>query len=107
MSLIFLIQLLAGAVGGNVLGGLWGRFDLGPLRTTVAGLAGGLVGGQVLTLFEPAFDPRLEAAMNAPLLAAQILGCGLGGAAVVSLIGLVRRLVTADTPAKINADPRD
>jgi len=100
MTLVFFMQMLAGAVGGNVLGGASSRCDLGAFYNTIAGLAGGLIGGQALTLIEPAFDPRLEIAMSASMLAALIFACGLGGAAVLSIFSMVRRLVAADPVTK-------
>jgi uncharacterized membrane protein YeaQ/YmgE (transglycosylase-associated protein family) len=43
-----IIQLIAGAVGGNAAGGLLKNISLGPLGNTVAGAAGGGIGGSIL-----------------------------------------------------------
>ena len=40
-----IIQLVAGAAGGNGLGKMLQQFTLGPLGNTIAGAIGGLAGG--------------------------------------------------------------
>lgn len=44
-----IIQLLAGAVGGNVAGKGVKSLDLGTLGNSIAGILGGGIGGQILT----------------------------------------------------------
>src|SRR5258708_9344240 len=41
-------DLIAGGVGGNIAGALLKKFDLGPIGNTVAGIVGGVGGGQLL-----------------------------------------------------------
>jgi hypothetical protein len=43
-----IIQLIAGAAGGNIVGALAKQLDLGPLWNSVAGIVGGGIGGQIL-----------------------------------------------------------
>src|SRR5215469_9959400 len=43
-----IIQLIAGAVGGNIVGGVAKPLDLGVLWNSVAGIVGGGIGGQIL-----------------------------------------------------------
>lgn len=43
-----LIQLVAGAAGGNGLAKMLQQFNLGPLGNTIAGAIGGLAGGSWL-----------------------------------------------------------
>jgi len=43
------IQLISGAVGGNVAGALMKNFSLGPLGNSIAGIVGGGIGGQILS----------------------------------------------------------
>ena len=43
-----LIQLISGAVGGNVAGGLLKNLSLGTLGNSIAGIVGGGIGGQIL-----------------------------------------------------------
>ena len=44
----WLISLIAGSAGGNIVGALLKNRNLGPMLNTILGLAGGAVGGQVL-----------------------------------------------------------
>src|SRR5271170_7696819 len=48
-----LIQLVTGAIGGNIAGGLLKQFNLGPIGNTIAGLVGGVGGGQLLGMLAP------------------------------------------------------
>jgi uncharacterized membrane protein YeaQ/YmgE (transglycosylase-associated protein family) len=51
MNLVALIiQLISGAVGGNVAGSVLKQYDLGALGNSVAGIVGGGIGGQLLTM---------------------------------------------------------
>ena len=45
-----IIQLISGAVGGNVAGALMKNFNLGPIGNSIAGLIGGGLGGQLLSM---------------------------------------------------------
>jgi hypothetical protein len=49
-----LINLVAGALGGNTAGKASSTFDLGTLENTIAGLIGGGVLGQIITFAWPA-----------------------------------------------------
>ena len=44
-----LIQLISGGVGGNIAGALLKKFNLGPIGNTIAGILGGVGGGQLLS----------------------------------------------------------
>src|SRR6516164_9018874 len=48
-----IIQIIAGAVGGNVAGGAAKNIDLGALGNTIAGAIGGGAGGQLLGMLIP------------------------------------------------------
>jgi uncharacterized membrane protein YeaQ/YmgE (transglycosylase-associated protein family) len=43
-----IIQLISGAVGGNIAGAVLSKLNLGPIGNSIAGLIGGGVGGQLL-----------------------------------------------------------
>ena len=43
-----IIQLVSGAVGGNLAGALMKKFSLGTLLNSVVGILGGGIGGQLL-----------------------------------------------------------
>jgi uncharacterized membrane protein YeaQ/YmgE (transglycosylase-associated protein family) len=44
------IQLISGAVGGNIAGAILKKYNLGPIGNSIVGLIGGGVGGQLLSL---------------------------------------------------------
>lgn len=50
----WLISLIAGSAGGNVIGALLKNRNLGPMLNTILGLVGGGVGGQLLPSLVPA-----------------------------------------------------
>jgi uncharacterized membrane protein YeaQ/YmgE (transglycosylase-associated protein family) len=55
-----LINLVAGALGGNAAGKASPGFDLGTLGNTIAGLIGGGVLGQIITMTGQASSPRFK-----------------------------------------------
>jgi uncharacterized membrane protein YeaQ/YmgE (transglycosylase-associated protein family) len=55
-----LINLVAGALGGNAVGKASQNFDLGTLGNTIAGLVGGGVLGQIITLVWPAVATSIQ-----------------------------------------------
>lgn len=82
-----LIQIIAGAVGGNFAGAAK-DINLGTLGNTVAGAIGGGVGGQLLT----ALIPMLAGAgtnFDIGALVGQVAGGGIAGAILTAIIGLV------------------
>lgn len=99
MPVELIIQLLSGALGGNVFGALLKRYSLGLVGNSLAGIVGGGAAGQLL-------GPQLAAVLG-PLVgsATQIGGLGLGqiladlvsgtvgGGIVMTLLGLVRSLL--------------
>ena len=69
-----IIQLIAGAVGGNAVGAGLKNFDLGTLGNTIAGALGGAGGGTLLT----ALLPILQGAVGGVDIG-QLLGQAVGG----------------------------
>ena len=50
MLVSLIIQLISGAVGGNIVGMLLKDLDLGPVGNSIAGIIGGGIGGQILAM---------------------------------------------------------
>ena len=50
----WIVSLIAGSVGGNVVGAVLKDRNLGPMLNTVLGLVGGGFGGKVLPMLVPA-----------------------------------------------------
>jgi hypothetical protein len=84
-----LIQLIAGAVGGNAAGAASKDINLGALGNTIAGAVGGVGGGQLLS----ALVPMLAGVGNnvdIAALASQAVGGGVAGAIVAAIVGLIK-----------------
>lgn len=86
-----LINLVAGALGGNAAGKASPTFDLGTLGNTVAGLVGGGVLGQIVTLIWPAVAASLQSGkFDIGSIIAQAVGGGAGGAILTAIVGAIR-----------------
>ena len=57
-----ILQVVAGAFGGNAVGGFLKNIDLSPLSKTISGAVGGGVGGSILQSLIPALGVRRLAA---------------------------------------------
>ncbi len=81
-----IIQLASGAVGGNLAGALLKKQSLGTLWNSIAGIAGGGLGGQLLGLLGIA----TSSGMDISGILSSIAGGGVGGGALMAIIGLIR-----------------
>ena len=96
-----IIEIIAGAIGGNVAGAGAKKFSLGTTGNSIAGAIGGLVLGQVLAALgvgEPGMVPAEGAAPTAGGLdigaaIGQIVGGGVGGAVLTLIIGIIRNMM--------------
>ena len=79
----WIVSLIAGGAGGNVVGALLKNRNLGPMLNTVLGLVGGGLGGQVL----PSLIPALGGLFGAG--DAAFAGNGILSAIVGALLPLI------------------
>jgi len=88
-----LIQLLSGAVGGNIAGALLKQFSLGPAGNSIAGIVGGGIGGQVLGMLLGAAGGTggAGAGFDVGSIIAQVVGGGVGGGLLMAFIGIIRQ----------------
>jgi uncharacterized membrane protein YeaQ/YmgE (transglycosylase-associated protein family) len=84
-----LIQLVSGAVGGNVAGSLMKKDSLGTLGNSIAGIVGGGLGGQLLSLVGVAFSG--EGAMDLGSIVGSVAGGGVGGGVLMAVIGAIKK----------------
>ena len=84
-----IIQLIAGAIGGNAVGKANENMSLGTGGKTVAGALGGLAGGSLLT----SLIPMLSGAGGIDIgqLAGQLVGGGVSGAVVTAIVGMIMK----------------
>lgn len=86
-----LINLVAGAIGGNAVGKSSPKFDLGVLGNTIAGLVGGGILGQIITLLVPAVSAAAASGdLSIGGIITQIIGGGAGGAILTAIIGAIK-----------------
>jgi uncharacterized membrane protein YeaQ/YmgE (transglycosylase-associated protein family) len=86
-----LIQLISGALGGNIAGSLLKNVSLGTLGNSIAGIVGGGIGGQIL---EQVFNTAVAGGTLDPVaIITQILGGGVGGGILMAIVGAIRNAV--------------
>jgi hypothetical protein len=89
------IQLVAGAVGGNAAGAILKQFNLGPLGNSIAGIIGGGLGGQLLNMILAGSGAAPAGAAGGGFdvgsLVTQIVGGGVGGGILLVIVGLIRQ----------------
>jgi hypothetical protein len=96
MNLVALIiQLVSGAAGGNIAGNLLKQYDLGVLGNSIAGIVGGGVGGQLLTMLLG--SGAAAGNMDVGSIVAQIAGGGVGGGILMAIIGIIRQAMTSQS----------
>ncbi|MBN9579900.1 MAG: hypothetical protein J0G37_00075 [Afipia sp.] len=86
-----LINLIAGAAGGNAIGKSSPTFDLGTLGNTIAGLIGGGVLGQIITMLWPAVAASIQGgSLDIGSIITQVIGGGAGGAILTAIVGAIK-----------------
>lgn len=89
-----IIGLVSGAVGGNVAGKLMPNSSLGTLWNSVAGIAGGGIGSQLLGMLGVGAGSAMDAGGGMPDIST-LLGMGgsglVGGGVVMAVIGFIQK----------------
>lgn len=83
---LLVLQLISGALGGNVAGALLKNLSLGTFGNAIAGIVGGGIGGQLLEL---AFRTA-AGSLDQTSIITQILGCGFSGGVLAAIVGAAR-----------------
>jgi uncharacterized membrane protein YeaQ/YmgE (transglycosylase-associated protein family) len=89
MYMGLIIQLLLGAIGGNIGGALFKNLSLGTLGNSIAGIVGGGVGGQILQMVLGATGVDAGGGMLA-----NVVGGGVGGIVVMAIVGFIKNAMT-------------
>lgn len=85
----FIIQIVAGALGGNAVGKGVKDVNLGPLGNSIAGAIGGGLGGQILETLIPALALTADK-FDIGSLIGQIAGGGISGAILTAIVAIVK-----------------
>src|SRR5262245_20757086 len=86
-----IVQLVAGAAGGNLAGSLLKQYNLGTLGNSIAGIVGGGLGGQLLGMLMG--GGASGGGVDIGSLVGQVAGGGVGGGVWLLLVGLVRQML--------------
>src|SRR5215831_17171285 len=92
-----IIQLVAGAIGGNAVGAAMKNLNLGTLGNTIAGAIGGAGGGALLSTLLPMLQGAGAGDIGSTI--SQAVGGGAAGAIVTAIAGLIKNIM-AGQPAK-------
>jgi len=84
-----IIQLISGAVGGNIVGSLLKNLSLGTAGNSIVGILGGGLGGQLLSLLGIG---AAGGGMDLAGIIGSILSGGVGGGVLLAIIGVVKQL---------------
>jgi hypothetical protein len=89
-----IIQLISGAVGGNIVGSVLKQYDLGTLGNSIAGVIGGGVGAQIIGALLGAGGTGAEAGVgdfDIASIIGQIVSGGAGGGILMVIVGLIKQ----------------
>jgi uncharacterized membrane protein YeaQ/YmgE (transglycosylase-associated protein family) len=83
-----IINLVSGAVGGNVAGSVLREQSLGTLGNSIAGILGGGIGGQILAALIGAGSARTG--LDLAGIVSAVASGGVGGGIGLFIIGLIK-----------------
>lgn len=89
--LALIIQLVSGAVGGNLAGAALKDQNLGTLGNTIAGIVGGGIGGQILGMVVPALAGGGNLDIGAII--GSIASGGVGGGVLLAIVGIIKSMM--------------
>jgi uncharacterized membrane protein YeaQ/YmgE (transglycosylase-associated protein family) len=82
-----IIQLILGALGGNLGGALLKNLSLGTLGNSIAGIVGGGLGGQILSAVLGG------GAAAGGSMVSSVAGGGVGGIVLMAVVGLIKNMM--------------
>lgn len=91
MDLGLIIQLVSGAVGGNIAGSLMKNANLGAVLNSVIGIIGGGLGGQLLVMLGIGDAAAGASGADIGNVISQVAGGGVGGAVLLAIIGYIKQ----------------
>ena len=84
-----IIELISGAVGGNVAGAAMKENSLGTLGNSIAGIVGGGAGGMILQSIMGG-NAAPGGSMDLTSILSNVAGGGVGGAILMAIIGIIK-----------------
>ncbi|MBN2364535.1 MAG: hypothetical protein EH225_00100 [Calditrichaeota bacterium] len=86
-----IVELISGAVGGNIAGSLLKKFSLGTLWNSIVGIIGGGLGGQLLGLLGA--GGSAAGGVDVASIISSIAGGGVGGGILMVIIGYIKQMM--------------
>ena len=87
-----IIQLVTGALGGNVAGKLLKNLSLGTAGNSIVGILGGGLGGQLLGML--GMGAAAEGGMDMSGILGSVAGGGVGGGVLMVIIGAIKNAMS-------------
>jgi uncharacterized membrane protein YeaQ/YmgE (transglycosylase-associated protein family) len=87
-----IIQIISGAIGGNIAGSALKDYSLGTLGNSIAGVVGGVGGGWLLQSLVPALA-QAASTTDWSAVVGQVAGGGVGGAVLMIVVGVVKNMM--------------
>ena len=84
-----IVQLISGAVGGNLAGAALKNVSLGPVGNSIVGILGGGIGGQLLSMLVA--GAATGGGLDAASIISSVASGGVGGGVLMAIIGLIRQ----------------
>jgi len=91
-SILFQLELAAGAAGGNLAGKLMPKSTLGTIGNCIAGIVGGGLGGQVLSML--GMGGGADAATRIGIIIGKFLSGGVGGGILMAIIAPIKGILS-------------
>lgn len=87
-TLALIIQLVCGAIGGNLAGSVLKKQSLGTLWNSIVGIIGGGLGGQLLGMLGIGTE---TGGTDLASIIGSIAGGGVGGGILMVIVGLIKK----------------
>jgi uncharacterized membrane protein YeaQ/YmgE (transglycosylase-associated protein family) len=88
-----IVQLIAGAIGGNAAGAVLKNQSMGPLINSVLGILGGGLGGKILAMLGAGAMASGGGSMDIGSIVASLASGGVGGGALMAIVGLIKNMM--------------
>jgi hypothetical protein len=87
----FIVQLIGGAAGGNIVGALLKNLNLSKVIATIAGIVGGIGGGQLAGMTGLLEQILGATAGDGAEIAGQGGAAAIGGALLTAIVGFIKK----------------
>lgn len=87
-----IINLVSGAVGGNVAGSLMKKFSLGGLGNSIVGILGGGIGSQLMGMLGASGGGA--GTLDIANIVTSVASGGVGGGVLLAIVGFVKKLIS-------------